>query len=123
MLAKDALNFVAGLLVNLIIGLTLAVIVMRLRRPRPDWRTLATQPGFVACIAGPLGFLIFLEASYLDATIKPELAIAGTVAVAWVVLAVSRRWAAEPSWIDRLGRFLGVSWIVAALCLVVERSI
>jgi hypothetical protein len=30
---------------------------------------------------------------------------------AWLVLASGRRWGAEPSWIDRLGRLLGACWI------------
>ncbi len=30
---------------------------------------------------------------------------------AWVCLWLSGRWAAEPSWIDRAGRVLGLFWI------------
>src|SRR4051794_33073784 len=29
-----------------------AVVVIRLRPPRPPWRRLALQPGFAACVAG-----------------------------------------------------------------------
>jgi hypothetical protein len=31
---------------------------------------------------------------------------------AWSALAICGRWSPEPSWIDRLGRILGVFWIV-----------
>ena len=33
------------------------------------------------------------------------------VAAVWLVLALSGRWRPEKSWIDRLGRMLGVTWI------------
>jgi hypothetical protein len=37
------------------------------------------------------------------------------VAAVWLVLALSGRWRPERSWIDRLGRFLGVTWIVISI--------
>ena len=33
------------------------------------------------------------------------------VAATWVVLAASGRWRPEKSWVDRLGRALGLAWI------------
>ena len=33
------------------------------------------------------------------------------VAVSWLMLAISGRWRAEPSWVDRWGRVLGCTWI------------
>jgi hypothetical protein len=33
----------------------------------------------------------------------------------WIAMGVGGRWRPEPTWIDRFGRFLGVSWIVAGL--------
>jgi hypothetical protein len=38
-----------------------------------------------------------------------------TVAAVWLVLATSGRWRPEKSWIDRLGRGLGVTWIVISV--------
>jgi hypothetical protein len=38
------------------------------------------------------------------------------LAVVWLILAASRRFRPEPSWIDRLGRVLGVLWITVAVC-------
>lgn len=41
------------------------------------------------------------------------------VAAVWVVLAVAGRWRPERSWIDRLGRLLGVLWIaISALAVL-----
>ena len=34
------------------------------------------------------------------------------VAAVWLVLVVSGRWRPEKSWIDRLGRALGVIWVM-----------
>lgn len=38
-------------------------------------------------------------------------AIAVAVAVTWAVLALGRRWHAEPHWRDRLGRAIGSAWV------------
>jgi hypothetical protein len=35
------------------------------------------------------------------------------VLTSWMTLIVGRRWRAEPTWVDRLGRAVGVFWIVA----------
>jgi hypothetical protein len=37
------------------------------------------------------------------------------VAGAWIALVLAGRWRAERSWIDRLGRGIGVFWILAAI--------
>jgi len=123
MLAHHVLNYASVLLGNTLVGMTFAVIWSRIRRPRPTWPTIARQPGFVACVAAPAGFLVFLEANYLGAHFRPELAIGGAVATAWLLLAVGRRWAAERSWIDRLGRLAGVGWLLVALIDRLGRSV
>jgi hypothetical protein len=33
----------------------------------------------------------------------------------WVALVLSGRWRPEPSWIDRAGRIIGVTWIAAVV--------
>jgi hypothetical protein len=43
------------------------------------------------------------------------LLLSGAVAVAWLALAVTGRWHPERSWIDRLGRALGLGWLVIFL--------
>jgi hypothetical protein len=42
-----------------------------------------------------------------------------TVAVIWLLLALTGRWRPERSWIDRLGRLLGVVWIACAIAISV----
>lgn len=37
------------------------------------------------------------------------------VLAVWMVLALSGRWRPESSWVDRLGRLLGATWVVIAL--------
>jgi hypothetical protein len=47
--------------------------------------------------------------------VAPSVGIA--VIVAWAVLWANGRWRPERSWIDRLGRLLGIYWIVLALAI------
>ena len=106
---------------------TLALIPLRLKRPRPPWRHLARQPGWVAACSAVPG-LVLLSAGvgvlrgwgrsifYVDNielslfTLATSLAGA-TVLGSWMTLILGRRWRAEPSWLDRLGRALGVYWL------------
>jgi hypothetical protein len=39
------------------------------------------------------------------------------VLVSWVTLLAGRRWRAEPSWVDRFGRAVGVYWILAGFAV------
>jgi hypothetical protein len=80
-----------------------AFLILRMRRPRPPMHSLVRQPGFAAC-AAPV-------ACYL--TVLPWFLVAAATPLAWFFLAVTRRWAAEPTWIDRLGRILGTLLMVS----------
>jgi len=91
------------------------------------WR----QPGWLAAIAVAASLVHFLLVlildDYLTATAGKRLSSAGgllalgalhipvksscTVAAMWGALALSGRWKAEKSWIDRTGRVLGWYWI------------
>ena len=93
--------------------MTTVFLLMRVRRPRPPIRALLRQPGTVAglavtfgliLVAGWMHFLFF--GRLIDGTVTP-IAVGGTVALAWTCLALVRRWEAEPSWVDRMGRLLG----------------
>jgi hypothetical protein len=118
---------------------TLALVALRLSRPRPRVYRVALQPGAATCIAAALG-LIFGAVDFALSTFwwwalhgerlpwgrvashsmeylfqaTPRIAVA--VAAVWTILALSRRWRPEPTWIDRLGRFLGALWIALAIC-------
>ena len=98
---------------------TPAVFLLRLRTPRPPWRSLLRQPGFVACLSVLVAFWIGVDLTWLGVLLPESLSVGVAVAVAWVVLFASRRWQSERSWIDRAGRMVGVGWIAwAAMCPV-----
>jgi hypothetical protein len=104
-----------------------ALIVLRLRPPRPEG--IRSQPGFVACLAVMLALLVGLvrvvtifhrpnfqrEAGFQQiwgiVTAWADWAVVG----AWLALHLSGEWDAEPSWIDRAGRVLGLFWVVPML--------
>ncbi len=119
-----------------VLAWTVAVLVLRLRGPRPSWRRIVRQPGAVACLAASLGLL---AASVLMASVIAYLwmsgrwsgaswkDLAGTlleweglaspfvgvgVAISWAMLAIEGRWRSERGWIDRAGRALGLFWII-----------
>jgi hypothetical protein len=41
----------------------------------------------------------------------------GTVAVAWLILALAGMWKSEKSWLDRFGRVLGILWITVNIVM------
>jgi hypothetical protein len=109
--------------------LTLFVLGLRLRHPRPALRRLACQPGFLAVCAAALvivlrGLILAAGARFDPATGPPptdlylhelldshEADLGYGVAAAWLALALGRRWRPERSWIDRLGFAIGLFWI------------
>ena len=127
---------IAGVTMPFIAGMTLALIPIRLFGPRPRWHRLAHQPGLLASGAAGLAMAIVglpaivvaaaLGAGWMEtlAWLPDEenmalLAKFGGMAVtaSWMTLLVGRRWRAESSWVDRLGRAIGVCWIVAGLAV------
>ncbi len=112
----------------LLLGMIPVFLVVRLRRPRPRWRALIRLPGTVAVLA--MNFGLFWVTGWLVVLLPEAMAyidfattaVAGTVATAWVVLALSRRWALEPGWVDRVCQLLGATAIgIAMLRLVIYR--
>jgi hypothetical protein len=109
-------------------AIAIALIGLRLRRPRPRAIRLLQQPGFTACLAVLLGAVlgIVFHSAHLAARIIVQgsrgypifnyfwhgviLHIPLAVVGIWLTLMASRRWRAEPSWIDRLGRLIGFYW-------------
>ena len=96
---------------------TLAFLVMRLRKPRPSLRRLVKQPGMVACEVLLFGMVLAIcLALNEDYQLFASVAVVSTACAipgAWTILALRGHWAAEPSWIDRLGRGLGICWSVS----------
>ena len=124
-------TLLSGLMAPLGIAVSLAIWVLRMRQPRPDWRRLFRQPGMVACTATVAETIIFLlkvvlSEYYLWRTtgfLPPLYALwivrlpwnGEVVAIAWLVLWLSGSWRPEPSWIDRAGRVVGVYWIISGV--------
>ena len=103
------------LLPGLIVPLTPALIVARLRRPRPPLRRLAFQPGFVAlCLSALIGIidvdLTFFELVSFPPLIERMLPGAAVLA-SWSILAAVGHWHPEASWVDRSGRLVGAFWL------------
>jgi hypothetical protein len=106
---------------DVVLSMTLVFFIVRMRSPRPPWRVLLVQPGMLAALSifvglfWVTGFVHILLPDRIDAITGPAIVIGGTVATAWVVLALIRRWKAEPGWVDCIGRLLGVMAIGTAL--------
>lgn len=71
-----------------------------------------------ACGAAVGGILV---ANWLKAQLVeiPVMAIPAIVGLSWLVLGIRRRWASERSWLDRLGRVIGIFWLGLSLPLAV----
>jgi hypothetical protein len=108
---------------SVLTGLTPAQILLRLRRPRPAWRSLVHQLGFIACLAAVAGYL--LDRGW-DHAVRLGFApfpfwTSLSVLAAWAIMFLSQRGHAEKGWIDRLGRVLGTAWVVAGFWFQLEQ--
>jgi hypothetical protein len=114
-------RFLNIIVLNFLFFLIPACLILRLRRPRPPLRTLIRQPGFAACAAPvavvlaalPLAFVTPSELAGQVIEIGGQALAVAAAPLAWLSLIATRRWNPEPSWIDRLGRILGVLWMVS----------
>lgn len=138
----SAAGFVA-ITLTLIGGWTLVLPLIRLKSQRIGLRRLLRQPGFSACLAALFG--MFVGWGYLGLTIGMSRLVDGrlrmplsvwvqryvlgdmlveagfSVAAVWTFQALSGRWRARPDWVDRVGRVLGVVWIVAGFVWAAHR--
>lgn len=112
-------------------ALTVAFIVIRLRRPRPPFRRLVRQPGMAACLAvlslmavnclaagvalAILGTPREEEALYLQFVTPLFRETGGGVLAVWFVMVLAGVCRPEPGWVDRAGRLLGLCWVVMFL--------
>lgn len=108
------------LLLNFLWCLLPAFLILRLRRPRAPFRSLILQPGFAACAAvlaahfGPQPFVRLAPAGLARQAIEMGglVLLVAAVPVVWVTLIVTHRWNPESSWVDTLGRILGLLWTI-----------
>jgi hypothetical protein len=101
--------------------LTMVIIPIRLRKPRPRLRRIVRQPGFQAALVVSVSFMIqILGAALQSGAAKMSLLAVGapvhhmglSIAIVWVLLALCRSWRSDRSWIDRYGRAMGWTWVV-----------
>ena len=128
-LARLNLPFLIGHTSPLLIFLSLGVLAATLLRPRLRLSEAFRQPGFVANWTASLFMSFFVLKLYLKHPHIPldfglhhrslsysyVSACGSGVIVAWMTLAFAGSWRAEPSWIDRAGRVLGVFYIAVFL--------
>jgi hypothetical protein len=120
-----------------VVSWTVVISILRLRRPRPPFWRIARQPGTAACLAAIAGFAwaaaSLAGSMLLDQVMLGRLNSVGqrwlwrflveevfadiglAVATSWTCLALTGCWRPAPDWIDRLGRAVGVSWLVIGL--------
>ncbi len=126
-LLVNATHFGTAILLTFLIWLILAVLIIRLRRPRPPARSLFRQLGFAACAWPVLAFAVGFPISLLP--LPPV--VMGIVAIlvlaaaptSWFLLIASRTWQGEPGWIDRLGRIVGAGLMVSSFALVILQKV
>lgn len=105
-------EILVGLLSSVLLGLTLALPLLRLRRPRPPFREVVRQSGFVACLAVIAGTLITVDLwAVANIDVGYWVVVASGLMLAWPLLGMFP-WRPEASWIDRLGRAVGWGWII-----------
>lgn len=119
----QALQFGLSAVIPYLATLTPAMLVVRLRQPRPGLRRIGRQPGMIACTVATVAMAIeaswiasllargsgFIHASTVFVAYAPQVSFA--VVGGWVALALSGRWRSGSDWIDRGGRLLGLIWI------------
>jgi len=117
------LQFSLSAIIPYLASLTPAMLIVRLRQPRPGLRRVGRQPGLIACGAATVAMAIealwigsllargsgFIHGSTVFVGYAQQVSFA--VIGGWSALALSGRWRPESSWIDRSGRFLGICWI------------
>ncbi|MFO0887763.1 MAG: hypothetical protein U0790_01310 [Isosphaeraceae bacterium] len=127
----------------MLLSWSLALCVLALPRLRSGRRRFRPGPGAIAALASVLAFLALgttfprflfwyamapggwvMEHHWLSwwamACFALPRAAGLAVAVSWLTLALCGRWRPDRGWLDRLGRLLGVCWIVLGVTQVVS---
>jgi hypothetical protein len=122
-----------SMLMPFLTTLTLAYFVVGLLPPRPSLKRLARQPGMAACCAATTAiviqvvWLLSVGMGVSDPVGRGWLplpkfffqtfgdVVPYAVVGAWLTLALTGRWSPCPNWADRLGRSLGVSWLIGIM--------
>jgi hypothetical protein len=125
-------------LVPLALSLSAAILLLGMKKPRPNIRRAFRRPGIAACaialvytLLSAVGYAVFLRFSYaLDRGVfddansamlwirigmQPIFLVGGAIASIWIIMWLNGTWRAERSWIDRVGRALGLYWIILSV--------
>lgn len=122
-------------------GWTFALPLIGFRKPRHVRTRLLRGPGMTACLAATTGLLFVAVATLLAFALRwmdgrfplppnfwntspildSPLVLAGVaVAATWSAQVAAGSWRSTPSAFDRLGRFVGVLWILSGLVFAVR---
>lgn len=102
-----------------VLTLSIALVVIRLRRPRPPILALLKQPGWMGCV-GSTVMTLATGICWVWSPGVPRLSDylfflstmgAWGVILGWMSLILAWSWRPEPGWIDRAGRVLSLCWI------------
>lgn len=120
-------------------AMTVAWLIIRLRRPRPSTRSLSRHPGFVALVAvlislafnlvfgliqlflATIGFTtsvdprFYANVSFLACQTLQAHPAGSAIVASWTVLYLSRRWIREGDWSDWAGFWMGVGWCLLSV--------
>ena len=98
--------------------LTLAYLVMRLIPPRPPRSDLIRQPGMLllGLMIGLMILLMFLS-TFVPLVAWTNVIIALALGLSWLAACRRYRSRAELGWIEGIGRFVGVGWIVTTAAI------
>jgi hypothetical protein len=101
---------------------TIAVLVLGLIKPRRRLRRLFRQPGAAACASATVAIAI-LTVLVLVLWIRGSAAasiptlfsgygqiVSYAILGGWLILCLTGQWRADPNWLDRLGRLIGLCW-------------
>lgn len=118
---SDVLWYLFQIVEVLVLSATVTFLLARIRPPRPPFRDMVKQPGTVAGLAIVFGYFWvtgWLHRLFFGRIIDAcatAIAVGASVVIAWCILALSRQWTSESSWVDWLGRLNGAAAIAAAL--------
>jgi hypothetical protein len=124
---SSILMYANDVMVAFLVCMSVAFLIIRLRRPRPPLRVLIRQPGVAAheaLLIANIGGRFIVQAAGLPLVGRSGSLLFGFVLVsaiplAWVYLALSGKGCWERGWIDLLGRILGAGWTVLFIDYVV----
>ena len=105
---------------------SLACLMIRIRNPRPSRARICRQPGMIASLGAALMLVIWMALDGSAALIAPKrqfmdegafsgISVGPVILGAWIALGAARALRFERGWIDRMGRVVGVGWLLLML--------